>query len=186
MTLAKNLGFAAGIVAAISMATLSVKPAQAAILTYKFTANALSGDNPGQYFGSFTFDNSSLTNVGLEDIGVENGLKVAFNYLGNNYTEVDDDDYDTFPVLSFNNGNLLGLSYLVQDKFFIGGDIDNPGLGGNKFYTFELVDGASSVLEVGTVSYTKVPEPLSLGGTAIAGTLGLWLQRKKKLSKLAS
>jgi len=184
MKLAKNLAIAG--IAAISVAAINARPAQAAILQYDFRAIATLGENPGEYFGSFSFDNSSLTNIGLEDIGVEDGLKVTFNYLGNNYTELDDDAYDAFPIATFNNGNLLGLSYLVPEQFFIGSEIDTPDVGGSKFYSFQQIDGELSVLEIGTVDYTKVPEPLSLGGIAIASTLGLYLNRKKKASKIAN
>lgn len=185
MKLAKNLGIA-GIAAAISVAAISARPAQAALLKYDFSAIATSGANPGEYFGSFSFDDSALTNLGLEDIGVEDGLKVAFNYLGTAYDETDDEGYDSFPVVSFQDGKLVGLNYFVADQFYIGNiDFDDASVGGNKFYNFEQLGEFSSAIEVGTVTYTKVPEPLSIGGIAIAGTLGLWLNRKKKASQLA-
>ncbi|MBD2451702.1 PEP-CTERM sorting domain-containing protein [Nostoc sp. FACHB-152] len=178
MKLAKNLVITS--IAAISVAAIGVKPAQAALLKYDFKATTTLGKNPGEYFGSLSFDDSTLTNVGIEDIGVEDGLKLAFNYLGNNYTELDDDAYDKFPIITFNNGNLLGLSYLVSDQFLIGSDENTPDIGGNRFYSIQDIDGAISAIAIGTVTYTKVPEPLSLGGVAIVGTLGLWLNRKKK------
>lgn len=184
MKLAKNLGIAS--IAAISVAAISARPTQAALLKYDFRAIATLGENAGEYIGSFSFNDSALTSIGLEDIGVEDGLKVAFNYLGNNYTELDDDAYDAFPIATFNNGNLLGLSYLVPNQFFIGSEIDTPDIGGNKFFSIQEIDRESTVLEVGTVTYTKVPEPLSLSGIAIAGTLGLYLNRKKKAAKVAS
>jgi hypothetical protein len=180
MKLAKNLVITS--IAAISVAAISAKPAPAALLKYDFKATTTLGENPGEYFGSFSFDNSTLTNVGIEDIGVEDGLKVAFNYLGNNYTEFDDDGYDRFPIATFNNGNLLGLSYLVPNQFLIGSDENTPDIGGNRFYSIQDIDGALSAIEIGTVTYAKVPEPLSLGGVAIAATLGSWLNRKKKVS----
>jgi hypothetical protein len=181
MKLAKNLAIAA--LAAISVAGVGAKPAKAALLTYNFTVNATSGSNPGEYFGSFQYDGSALTSVGLETLGVENGLAVTFNYLGTNYTEADDIDFDSFPIVSFNNGQVLGLSYFVADQFVIASDINTPDVGGDRFY---VVEQSVNTTEVGTVSYAKVPEPLAISGTAIASVMGLWIQRKKKVTKVTA
>ncbi|MCC5601836.1 PEP-CTERM sorting domain-containing protein [Nostoc favosum] len=180
MKLAKNLGIAT-IAATISVAAIGANPTQAALVNYGFTVNATSGDNPGQYFGSFQYDDSTLTNTGLETLGVENGLAVTFNYLGTNYTEVDDADFNSFPIASFNNGEVLGLSYFVADQFAIGSEPNTPDVGGNKFF---VIDQSVNTTQVGTVSYAKVPEPLAVGGTAIAGVMGLWMQRKKRATKV--
>ncbi|MDZ7954221.1 PEP-CTERM sorting domain-containing protein [Nostoc sp. DedQUE09] len=179
MKLAKDISMAAFAVA-ISVAAV-VKPTQAALVNYDFTVNATSGDRPGQYFGSFRYDDSTLTNTGLETLGVENGLAVAFNYLGTNYTEVDDTDFNSFPIASFNNGKILGLSYFVADQFAIGGDPNTPDVGGNKFF---VINQSVNATQVGTVSYAKVPEPLALGGTTFAAVMGLWMQRKKRATKV--
>ncbi|AFY46131.1 PEP-CTERM putative exosortase interaction domain-containing protein [Nostoc sp. PCC 7524] len=176
MTLAKNLGIAS-FAAAISIAAITAKPAQAAIVRYDFTVN------PGESFGSFSFDDSTLTGLGLETIGVENGLDVTFNYLGTTYTEEDDQSYDFFPILTFNDGRIQGLSYGVLDQFFIG-DETNFNIGGANFYVFDP-QSPSSLIQTGTVSYSRVPEPLALGGTAIATTMGLFIKRKKKASSIA-
>jgi hypothetical protein len=180
MKLAKNFGIAT-LAAAISVAVMGTKPVQAALVNYNFTVSATSGDNPGQYFGSFQYDDSALTNIGLETLGVENGLAVAFNYLDTNYTEVDDTDFDSFPIASFNNGEVLGLSYFVADQFAIASDPSTPDVGGNKFYT---ITQSVNTTQVGTVKYAKVPEPLAVAGTAIAGVMGLWMQRKKRATRV--
>ncbi|MDZ7994565.1 MAG: PEP-CTERM sorting domain-containing protein [Nostoc sp. EfeVER01] len=179
MKLAKDISVAVFAVA-ISVAAV-VKPTQAALVNYDFTVNATSGDRPGQYFGSFQYDDSTLTNTGLETLGVENGLVVAFNYLGTNYTEVDDTDFNSFPIASFNNGKILGLSYFIADQFAIASDPNTPDVGGNNFY---LIDQSVNTTQVGTVSYAKVPEPLAVGGTAFAAVMGLWMQRKKRATKV--
>ncbi|MCC5607700.1 PEP-CTERM sorting domain-containing protein [Nostoc sp. CHAB 5834] len=180
MKLAKNLGIAT-IAATISVAAIGVKSVQAALVNYDFTVNAISGNNPGQYFGSFQYDDSTLSNTGLETLAVENGLAVKFKYLGTNYTEVDDTDFNSFPIASFNNGEVLGLSYFVADQFAIGGDLNTPDVGGNKFF---VINQSVNTTQVGTVSYAKVPEPLAVGGTVIAGVMGLWMQRKKRATKV--
>lgn len=183
MSLAKNLVLTS-VATAISVAAISIKPTQAAVINYDFTVDVTSGDNPGQYSGSFRYDDSTLTNTGFEKIGTERGLAVVFNYLGNTYTEKDDIDYANFPIVSFNNGVLQGLNYWVADKFAFGDDIDNnPDIGGTKFYT---INQSVNATQVGTVRYTQVPEPLTVGGTAIAGIMGLWLKRKQKATKIAA
>lgn len=102
--------------------------------------------------------------------------------MGNNYTEKDDFDFNLYPILTFNNGKLQGLSYFVADKFAIASDnLNNPDVGGNRFY---LLNQSVNATAVGTVSY-QVPEPLTVSGTAIATLMGLWMKRKKA-TKLAA
>ncbi|AUT03241.1 PEP-CTERM sorting domain-containing protein [Nostoc sp. CENA543] len=172
MTLGKNLGLAT-IATAISVAAIASKPAQAAIVNYNFTVNT----SAAQYFGSVKYEDSFLTGLGLETLGVENGLKVTFNYLGNNYTEADDVDFANYPVVTFDAGKFQGLTYFVADQFLIASDPSTPEIGGNNFYT---ISNSVNTTLAGTVTYTKVPEPFAVGGTAIATTLGLWMKRKKK------
>ena len=181
MKLAKNFGIAT-VAVAISVAAVGAKPTQAALVNYGFTVDATSGKNPGQYYGSFQYEDSTLTGIGEETLGISNGLSISFDYLGTQYTETSDFDYPLSPVVSFRNGNLLGLSYLVEDQFFIGDDRGNPNRGGTKFSSILSADLLSAT-EVGTVSYSKsqpVPEPMTLGGIAIAGMMVLSLKRKKK------
>ncbi|WP_414752132.1 PEP-CTERM sorting domain-containing protein [Anabaena sp. CCY 9910] len=185
MKLSKNFGIATFAIA-ISLAAIEAKPTQAAIVNYNFAVNATAGDNPGVYVGSFSFDDSNLNGIGEESLDVSNGLlSVVFDYLGTQYTELDDFDYPTgvAPLVSFQDGKLLGLSYLVEDQFFIGGDLDNPYTGGNQFYSIVSAD-LLSANEVGTVSYSKVPEPLTIFGTAIATFVGLWSNRQKKTTHI--
>ncbi|MEH2224069.1 PEP-CTERM sorting domain-containing protein [Nostoc sp.] len=182
MKLAKDISMAAFAVA-ISVATV-VKPTQAALVNYDFAVNATSGDRPGQYFGSFRYDDSTLTAIGDETLGVSNGLSIVFDYLGTQYTEAIDFDYPLSPVVSFTNGNLSGLSYLVEDRFLIGNNPGNPNTGGTKFYSIVSADLLSTT-EVGTVTYSKstsVPEPMTLSGIAIASAMALGMKRQKKLS----
>lgn len=187
MKLNKSFGIAT-FALAVSFSTVEVKPTQAAVINYNFTVNATSGANPGQYFGSFSYDDSNLTGVGEESLDVSNGLlSIKFDYLGTQYTEVDDVDYQTgvAPVVSFKDGKLLGLSYLVEDQFFIGGDLDDPFVGGNIFYSVESAD-LFTANQVGTVTYSTVPEPLAVVGTAIASVAGLWVSRRQKRTQLSA
>ncbi|MEH2085357.1 PEP-CTERM sorting domain-containing protein [Nostoc sp.] len=185
MKLAKDISVAAFAVA-IAVAAV-VKPTQAALVNYDFTVNATSGDRPGQYFGSFRYDDSTLTAIGEENLGVSNGLSIVFDYLGTQYTEASDFDYPSSPVVSFTNGNLSGLSYLVEDRFLIGNDPGNPNRGGTKFYSILSADLLSTT-EVGAVTYSKstsVPEPMTLGGIAIASAMAFGM-KPKRLSKVTN
>ncbi|MFN6571477.1 PEP-CTERM domain protein [Nostoc minutum NIES-26] len=183
MKLAKNFGVAT-VAVAISVAAGAI-PTQAAVVNYDFMVNAIAGDYPGQYYGSFSYDDSTLTGTGEETLGINNGLSIAFNYLGIKYTEKNDIDYGYgAPFVSFQNGNLLGINYLVEDRFFIGSNPENLNTGGAKFYSIVSAD-LTSATQVGTVSYSQVPEPMTLGGTVVTGTLGLWLKRKKKAPAVA-
>ncbi|BAY18035.1 hypothetical protein NIES21_38780 [Anabaenopsis circularis NIES-21] len=180
MKLTNNFGIAT-VAIALSLATVEVKPTQAAVFNYNFTANVTSGPNISQYFGSFRYDDTNLTGVGTENLNVSNGLQsVVFDYLGTRYTETDDFDFPAgiAPVVSFNNGNFVGLSYLVEDQFFIG-DVNTPSTTGNRFYSIVSADLLSTT-EQGAVTYTRVPEPLALFGTAIATATGFLVNRKKK------
>ncbi|WGV25353.1 PEP-CTERM sorting domain-containing protein [Halotia branconii] len=182
MKFAQNLGIAA--VTAISVAVVGANPTQAAVINYDFIVNAISGDNPGQYYGSLSYDDSTLIKTGEETLGTNNGLTIGFNYLGNDYTERDDLDYDSFPVISFQDGKLSGLSYLVEDQFFISNNLEDPDVGGANFYSIVSAD-LTSATQVGSVTYSKVPEPMTVSGTLVAGTIGMWLKRKKKASTVA-
>ncbi|MBD2346188.1 PEP-CTERM sorting domain-containing protein [Anabaena subtropica] len=185
MKLTKNFGIAT-FALAISLATFEAKATQAAVVNYNFAVNATSGSNPGQYFGSFGYDDSNLNRIGEENLDVNNGLLfITFDYLGTTYTEIDDIEYSIGggPLVSFRDGELLGLSYLVENQFFIGGDLDTPFTGGNRFYT---TTDFLSAEEVGTVSYSTVPEPLALFGTAIATVTGFLVNRQKKNNQMSA
>lgn len=182
MKLSKNLGIAT-FALAVSLASVEAKPTQAAVINYNFVVNATSGSNPGQYSGSFSYDDSNLNRIDEENLDVNNGLLfITFDYLGTTYTEIDDIEYFTGggPLVSFRDGRFLGLSYLVENQFFIGGDLDTPFTGGNRFYT---TTNFLSAEEVGTVSYSTVPEPVALFGTAIATFAGFLVSRQKKIIK---
>ena len=72
---------------------------------------------------------------------------------------------------------------MVEDQFFIGNNPGNPNTGGTKFYSILSADLLSTI-EVGTVTYSKstpVPEPMTLGGIAIASAMALGMKPKKTI-----
>jgi len=177
-------------IAAVAMGLSSgcaLSAAQADVVNYGFTADVTSGVNVGQYYGSLSYDDSTLTGKGSETIGISQGLSIIFNYLGTTYTEKSDTGYGLgVPLLSFDNGNLLGLNYLVHDQFYIADHINEPYTGGAKFYNNASDDGQSGT-QVGTVSYfqsTPVPEPLSIVGTVVATSISLLMKKRQQVQSI--
>lgn len=161
---------------------------QAATVTYDFDVKLTSGLlNNNLYKGFFSYDDSNLTKVGQEKIEIEDNLSLSFDFLDVSYTEVSDVNYNFgFPFVEFNNGNLVGLAYIVNDIpnnsiFAIFGD-DPDGLGGGSRFqyidadSFELGEGEVSE---GSVSYRlrPIPEPSTAVGLGVVGCI--WLLRKK-------
>ena len=174
--------------AAIAMGFTGVgtnSEAQAGVINYGFTVDVTSGANVGQYKGSLSYDDSTLTRTGSENVGRDQGLSILFNYLGTTYTE----DNDTgsmvgLPVLSFNNGNLLGLNYLVDNEFYISDHLGFPYTGGAKFYN-NLTDDGNAGTQVGTVSYSEskpVPENNTIVGAVAVTAISLLMKRKQAKS----
>ncbi len=159
--------------------------AQASVINYSFTVDVTSGANTGQYNGSFSYDDSTLTSKGSENVGRNQGLSILFNYLGTTYTENNDTGSMVgLPLLTFNNGNLLGLNYLVHNQFYIGDHLGSPYTGGAIFYNNATDDGNFGT-QVGTVSYSKstpVPESHAIVGTVAATGIGLLMKRKQTKS----
>ena len=159
--------------------------AQAGVINYGFTVDVTSGANVGQYKGSLSYDDSTLTRTGSENVGRDQGLSILFNYLGTTYTE----DNDTgsmvgLPLLSFNNGNLVGLNYLVDNEFYISDHLGSPYTGGAKFYHNPTDDGNSGT-QVGTVSYSEskpIPENNTIVGAVTATAISLMNKRQQAKS----
>ena len=103
------------VTAALSTGVIATSQAQNSTVSYDFTINVTKGSLAGKSFnGSFSYDNSTLKGIGVEELGVTQGLKACFNYLGRNYSESDDRDYPTFPKLVFENGKIKQLDFWLQ------------------------------------------------------------------------
>ena len=170
--------------AALSFVAIEANPVQAATITYDFDVNITSGPlGDNIYEGFFSYDDSTLTGIGREKVGVAEELSIVFEFLGETYTEVDDNNFDfNFPFGEFQYDSLVGLQYIINDTpnnsiLSIFGDNPN-GLGGGD--RFQYVDVNSFEVNEGRVTYSlrPVPEP----GMAVGlGAVGLgWLLRKKK------
>ena len=184
--------------AALSLA-VGAEPAQAFRVTYDFSLSIPTGDYAGTHRGSFSYDDTNLVGKGREIVNPTNdNLTVLFNFLGRIYTERDDADFfntsNQFPKVAFQDGRLLGLSFLVlpptADPGFLfvsegstvpGQPDPQPGFYiGSTPFTFGT--------RVAEVNYTlvsensaAVPEPSEIAGSLLAlGLLGIGLKRRQK------
>lgn len=165
---------------------------QAATVKYNFTIDLLSGES---FAGMFSFDDSTLTGRGQEDllpIEEAGNVKVNLSIFGENLTEEDDVDFaeGLFPAVNFSNGNLIGLDILapveVGEPEFGGILVQNSNF---SFITTEYFDLlGTGIVEVdgfqdfrGTVSYqlATTPEPASLIGLLTVSMIGAGSAMKK-------
>lgn len=103
--------------AALGVAAIATSQAHASTVIYDFTVNVTQGSLAGQTFdGTFSYDDSTLSGTGVEELGVEQGLKVCMNYAGRNYSETDDTSYPTFPKIVFENGKIKQLDFWIQPQ----------------------------------------------------------------------
>ncbi|MEM1170984.1 MAG: PEP-CTERM sorting domain-containing protein [Cyanobacteria bacterium P01_H01_bin.35] len=142
------------------------------------------------YNGQFSFDNSNLTGVGYESLGVDDGLSIAL-FSDSRINAEDDERYPDFPTINFFNGELLGLDFhVIYHLFTAVGDFSGDFFRFSNgdftdgfdptFYTLEN-EPRNPILGSGTVTDESVPEPATLIG--ILGLGGLFLtstlQRRK-------
>ncbi len=170
---------------ALSFAAVDINPTQAATLNYNFTVNVASTSSflPGATgIGSFTFDDSILTN---SNPGPVQSLKLQLSGDPNIYTEKDDIAYPTFPQVfattSLSSGNTVGLNYEFINKANPANPVVFQIIGDT--FTISSDVSLSSTIGTGQIVYTQVPEPMAVSGIFLAGGIG-WLNHKKK--KLAA
>ncbi len=175
--------------AALSLAAMEAK-IQAASSIYDFTVDVTSGPLSGtQSFGSFSYDDVALTGTGLETLGVNEGLSISFDFLGETYDETNDIDLPDYPIVQFQDRSLLGLNFNVfygsSLQFAIANEVDVStgavGLDGGNVFAYDT--DPSVVFEgLGTVTYKQVPEPSAVAGLSVLG-LGFLLKKKVTSSR---
>ncbi|UKP00422.1 PEP-CTERM sorting domain-containing protein [Nostoc sp. UHCC 0870] len=175
MKLLKNLAVTAATLA-IGFSVVDVKTASAAIVNYAFTVE--SPTKTGK--GFFSFDDATFSS-GIFPEAIVKSLSFQFDGDSNLYTEKDDIAYPDFPVVSLVSSSTgkpsVELSYFFFDKV-------NPSA---FFYEivgedFTILDGSFQNTEIGfgKVTYTKVPEPTTLGGAILVCGISLIIKRKAK------
>ena len=96
------------------LSAFAATSASAAVITYDFSVAPGTGPLSGNtYSGQLSFDNAGLTNSGQELLRPSDGLTVSFTFEGTTYVTSDDQDYSAYPIVQFQNGTFLGLSFLV-------------------------------------------------------------------------
>jgi hypothetical protein len=103
--------------ATLVTAAIATIQANASTITHNFTVNVTKGSLAGKSFnGTFSYDNSTLKGIGIEELGVDRGLTVCMNYFGRNYSETDDSSYPTKPKLVFENGKIKQLDFWIEPQ----------------------------------------------------------------------
>lgn len=150
-----------------------VAPSEAAVVSYQFQVPVISVNSPpSNLTGTVSFDSALLTNSGNETLSVNNGITTAFSFLGTDYTQADDPGAS----LSFFNGQLLGLDFLVSGppiEFVFSSAIPNA-------TEPQFVYQTSTDIGSGLVQYTLIPEPSALAGLGALGVLGIAALAKRR------
>ncbi|PZD72637.1 hypothetical protein C1752_03473 [Acaryochloris thomasi RCC1774] len=177
-----NPTFSLAIGLAISATALAAPAARAASLS--FSIDNVTGDLSGESFsGSFDFDDSGLTGSGDEFAPVSN---LSFDFLGTNFSEA---NAVAGPEAVFSDNQLLGLNYAAETTgptdFTFLSFAPAPSSGELSLFTYDTTtvsDGSVTQLEgTGEISYTSVPEPSTvLGSAAILGLMFLVRRQRQK------
>ena len=185
-----------------AIATLEAPKAEAAVLTYSFNVQL------GK--GSFTFDNSSITGIGFEDVTISEGTLSFFKVP--HWWQTDKEYNLAGEIVRLYNGELVGL--IAQGKEVYSGVVYGDGRSDSytrteywEFHayghfpvmswstntscgTYLIYCGFlrsydnyviySKVSEQPSEPLTQVPEPLTMAGTALAFASLVRLKQKKK------
>lgn len=151
-----------------------VLPAQAAIQSYSFNGVMDSGFYNGQaYTGSFSFDDATIDNTGLD---ITSLISLNMGFLNSNFNLASSVGV---PDVSFQDGSFLGLSWNVESSIpdvaftFVSGTNDTS----DAFVGFDTTLGLSGA---GNVIYAPVPEAESYAMfLAGLGLLGFAARRRK-------
>jgi hypothetical protein len=147
--------------------------AQSDLVTKTFIATILEGPLEGEFgTGSFSYDNDIL---GDDIIGPAEGLTVSFNFEGQVFNETNDQSFDLFPELVFENFVPVELDFFLTDGVN-GVNFTNPLLLELEMEDALLPDSGSGNFDFETeLSAEVVPIPAAawLLGAGLIGLLGL-------------
>ena len=194
---------------ALSFTVIQGSPARAAIIAYDFTTNLTSGyrsaiaselgipDEQEPVSGFFSFDDSTLTGIGVERLGKSEGLVAFLNSPFETASPIESPELNIPFFVTFNNRELVGLTAFFPTVPFSSPfpnfeifRINEQQVSNDysvRFSPFKTVSGSLS----GNVQYslrdvdgtpTPIPEPTTALGTCLLGLAGLLkLVKKKKL-----
>lgn len=169
----------------LAVALLDIHAVQSATVTYQFQGITDSGPLLSEnYSGSLSFDDSTLTSSYSGELGVS---AVQMTFLGTNFTEA---NAASSPVVSFLNGEFLGLSFSVNNQIIGSNDISFSLIHGSSdttdaYFTYSVnqptvVGGAGDLIysQVNGQPITSIPEPSSVLGLLGLGLVGISLKLK--------
>jgi hypothetical protein len=146
----------------------------AAPISHSFVGEVVFGPALGApASGTFSYDDSAITGVGEEGIGVAEGLRIELAFLGQTFVESDDTDFPLFPALFFLNGTPVFLDFIVLNGDGIGTDILAPGI--SAFRTGDLIPLAGAPGFFTPIETLPVPATLAL---TLLGTAMLIARRR--------
>jgi hypothetical protein len=141
-----------------------------------FSSDITGGPHAGErILGTVTFSPEAVDALpggsGALNPDLDSTVTVRFSFAGFDYTEADDTDFGSFPLLSFMDGEIQGLSYRAILK--------NPGLdieayidiGGTSRIITHSFNGDDEYLSVLVWDVTVVPEPSVMMISMVAGSI---------------
>lgn len=172
---------------------------QAVESTFFFSATVAEGPFAGTTgTGSFTYPTAAVEEDGLTVLDPTDGLSMAFNVFGQDFTQLDDADYDFFPELALFDGVPVGLDFLVSEEDGVANPTEIAQDGVFNFHVFgELIPTDETGDQAGTLRRPAllapapdlsvpmfvnvvVPEPSGVAFAAVSGLgLGLFLLNRR-------
>lgn len=161
--------------------------------------------------GYFTYDDSSILTT-TRRYSYAPIVELLLN-LPNNISLTKQDDVNQNPTARFYNGNFVGIDYVVSkpsltilisqnlaNQNFVLGSSD-PWVSARRYLDFSSpyylgsdINNGNFGIIYGSIAYTlsvptdphttQIPEPLTTGGTIVAGMLGFALARKSKVKSI--
>jgi hypothetical protein len=159
----------------------AVTPAtsQSATVTFTFLGTVLDGPLSGSTGeGSITFDTDSIINPD-EIIDPTDGLEITFVFNGQNFDQTNDEGFNDYPTLGFEDSIPFYLDYFLIHGVN-GVNFSNPFLA--SLSTDGLLPSSGNfdfTTEIFTV-VVPVPGALVLFGSGVAGLVGLRIRKRYK------
>ncbi len=192
------------VVTVLGLILIDAVPSLAATVTYDFTTdiksgyisvlNSLSGisDDQKPLSGYLSYDDSKITGIGEEKIGISEGLVATLFHPLGEFSPILDEDAVIPSFITFDEGKFLGLTaaFLTVDALpgaFEDISIQNQSITDSFFVKLSPFDDTSGNLS-GTVQYslrgmtgepTLIPESSTVLGICLFGLAGVFHYRER-------